>query len=113
MISELIKYFICTNSIIHCRTILARRHALTSMVLLPFAVNADEYSRRARGFWERKGVDLPLLVRKDLKSWRVQIIGLEVGPFFKIKKGTPATFLWFTVNNTISLVLFLRSQAVK
>lgn len=82
---------------------------LASMGLLPYAVNIEEYSRSARRYWECKGRELPLVVRKDVASWRV--ISLEIGPFFKVKRSTPTTFLWFTINSTISLVLFLKSQA--
>lgn len=78
------------------------------MGLFPFVVNMDTDSRKARRYWERKGHELPSWVRKDVACWRV--VNLEIGPFFKVKKGTPATFLWFTINNTISLVLFLKSK---
>jgi hypothetical protein len=80
---------------------------IVAIALFPFAVNITEYSKLAPEFWNRQRHLMPREYRKDLLAW--QKIQLKAGPFFSVEKSTPTSFLFETIDKTISLLLFFRS----
>lgn len=77
-----------------------------SLVMFPFAAAVHEGSKNARKFWELRKNKLLKWERKGVKSWRR--IMVEIGPFFGVVNSTAATFLYHTMNNTGSLILWLK-----